>query len=794
MSYRIRLSLLFILFLSISIVLNAQNQEILEGKIIDKKNKKAIEFASIALLNKADSSLIAGAVSADDGHYKIKYTKQNQKNLLLRVSLVSYKTKVIEAKNNQIIELEEDSHSLDEVVVKAKRKVYDFNEGNIVANVSGTVLEKQPNVMMMLSRIPGISVNGNSISSFVGGSPIIYINGRKVEDIEELKQLDVKNIKNVELDTSPDARYDSSASSILLISTHNILEGLSTLINNDFAYTPNINNKKDWQNYTSLKLNYRDGGLSLNAYITAGPSTKFDSNENIYKIAEENKSLNDSDKWIYNNINHSNTSMMSVPFRLSMNYKIDKTKEFGISYFLMLNRNKNETYSPSKFRKEASLINENLESNSNYKNDIQFHRLYSFYNQSFSNGNRFEFISSAMIRQNNKTQIINSQDWNGKDNISQLSSKSNGYYIGLESKYTFFLNKNNSLSSGLIYRLSKSNNLSDYSADNLYDIDQSILEQRGEFYTTYIWKPIKELSISAGARLEAIWDKTKDNISQKYRRDYIEWLLAPTLSANYRLGEWSHKLTYRSRSRRPRMGQISSSSSFINQFIRSTYSPDLDRMTSHNIQYNIGYKTAFLSLSYRYVNKDVINKYNVDYSIDTNTSLQTAPKILGIWENFDYSENYKASLNLSHRFDFYQANMNIGAGLDRYQANNYSISSPQFIFAINNSFSFDYDIFASLNYRYNSKSNNGFIKNSEKHDLSLDISKSFIDNTILINFSVYNILNWKTKSFYLDDSLDYSKYNQGNSRSFNINLSWRFNKYKEDNGRDRYSDDDMMGI
>lgn len=45
--------------------------------------------------------------------------------------------------------------------------------------------------------------NGGSIEVFGKGSPEIYINGRKVNDLQELSQVNSGDIKNVEVLTNP---------------------------------------------------------------------------------------------------------------------------------------------------------------------------------------------------------------------------------------------------------------------------------------------------------------------------------------------------------------------------------------------------------------------------------------------------------------------------------------------------------------------------------------------------------------------------------------------------------------
>ncbi|MBA4300832.1 MAG: hypothetical protein C0433_12135, partial [Cyclobacterium sp.] len=65
---RYRLLILFILSFFRFLVLQAQEVS-LKGKIADGSNEQPLEFANIALLNPADSTLVTGGMSDLDGTF-----------------------------------------------------------------------------------------------------------------------------------------------------------------------------------------------------------------------------------------------------------------------------------------------------------------------------------------------------------------------------------------------------------------------------------------------------------------------------------------------------------------------------------------------------------------------------------------------------------------------------------------------------------------------------------------------------------------------------------------------------
>jgi hypothetical protein len=58
---------------------------------------------------------------------------------------------------------------------------------------------------MLFDKIPNVSAKNGAVKVFGRGTPVVYINGRKVRDNAELDQLASDNIKSVEVINNPDA-------------------------------------------------------------------------------------------------------------------------------------------------------------------------------------------------------------------------------------------------------------------------------------------------------------------------------------------------------------------------------------------------------------------------------------------------------------------------------------------------------------------------------------------------------------------------------------------------------------
>ncbi|GHT60679.1 hypothetical protein AGMMS50239_10100 [Bacteroidia bacterium] len=94
--------------------------------------------------------------------------------------------------------------------------------------------------------MPGILVKGNEITVFSKGSPIIYINNRKLYDANELQRLKSTDIKTIELITNPGAKYDAEGRAVLLIKTNQKEEdGWAVQISETIAKGHFLNDQED---------------------------------------------------------------------------------------------------------------------------------------------------------------------------------------------------------------------------------------------------------------------------------------------------------------------------------------------------------------------------------------------------------------------------------------------------------------------------------------------------------------------------------------------------------------------
>ena len=104
------------------------------------------------------------------------------------------------------------------VVVKGRLPKTRAKGDAMRTTVSGTILEKAGTVSDALAKIPSLETErGGSVNVLGRGEAEVYINGRKVQDMNELSRLRSVQILLVDVVQNPGARYAASTKAVVRI-------------------------------------------------------------------------------------------------------------------------------------------------------------------------------------------------------------------------------------------------------------------------------------------------------------------------------------------------------------------------------------------------------------------------------------------------------------------------------------------------------------------------------------------------------------------------------------------------
>ena len=290
----------------------------LTGTIIDEQGQP-VPYANVYLLQTSDSTLIGGGVSNEAGLFVIPCETSP---VLARISFVGYKTVYRHCKGTKLgtIRMQPDSYTLNGVVVQGERPKIQLQGNSLVMNVEGTVMERMGTAEDVLSRVPMISKKGDAFEILGKGVPLIYLNNRKLTDLQELRNIQSDNIKNVEVIQNPGARYDATVNAVIIIRTKRAAgEGLGVEL------TSWSRKGHGYANNERINLTYRTGKLELFANLFGAYNKRWERGDFEQTVFADTL-------WSVTNRHHSTSRNPYLEGRGGFNYQLDDSNSFGGFY------------------------------------------------------------------------------------------------------------------------------------------------------------------------------------------------------------------------------------------------------------------------------------------------------------------------------------------------------------------------------------------------------------------------------------------------------------------------------
>ena len=263
--------IVFVLFLTVSVT--AQRAEI-TGSVSDEETGDAVPFATVSVFDIGFNSLLDGAISDEDGNFKIE--DLGFEPIQVIVSFIGYTPDTItgitlSAETAQVnlgeIRLKPAIIELQGVEVQGfasttSRQIdrQTYRPGDFETTRGGTAVD-------VLNRLPALSVDPDGTVSLRGTSDfLVYLNGKptQMDPSVLLGQIPANSIESIDVITVPTARYEAQGSGgIINITTKRSgVEGLSVVADGLLGGAPWAGKT---HKYSGQDLNYYrwGGGISL---------------------------------------------------------------------------------------------------------------------------------------------------------------------------------------------------------------------------------------------------------------------------------------------------------------------------------------------------------------------------------------------------------------------------------------------------------------------------------------------------------------------------------------------------
>lgn len=253
----------------------------LKGKIVDGESATGLEFATISIFSKQDSSILGGGLSMTDGVFEVE-TKPGR--MYAVVEFIGYDKFVIDpvpfdrdklrSGDRTIdlgtIELFISASQMDEVTIRAEKSQNNFSLDKRVFNVGKDLANRGGTAEDILDNVPSVTVDIDGTVNLRGSTGVrILINGQPssfANQADGLKAFPADMIERVEVITNPSARYEAEgiAGIINIILVKQRESGFNGAFNSSVSFPlggslgANVNyrkNKINW--FANYNLNYR---------------------------------------------------------------------------------------------------------------------------------------------------------------------------------------------------------------------------------------------------------------------------------------------------------------------------------------------------------------------------------------------------------------------------------------------------------------------------------------------------------------------------------------------------------
>lgn len=659
------------------------------------------------------------------------------------------------------------SKELGEVVVKAHLPQYKKTHEGLLTNVAGTVLSKMGTAEDVLKHVPSIVKKKDGYEVVGKGTPIIYINGRKMQDISELDNIKSSDIKSVEVIQNPGAAYDASVNAVIKIKTIKKKgEGFGFDTRSVYWY-----NKHD-NTIQQINMNYRHNGLNLFA------TYKFSDATWMQKATYE-QTVHVDTLWQQHNNNEVTGRIESHRLISGFSYDFNANHSIGARYTLTspgYSRSKDffdsQVTADSKFydyiKTDGLTVDKNNPS----------HQLNAYYNGIWGkttidlNTDLYFSTNRAYAYSDEQSQEHDSRNINSKNRVSNKM-------VASKLVITSPLLGGN-LSYGVEYINTRRNDDYEVNRTDLLANSYSKLEEQtaSPFIQYARLTPIG--NITAGLRYEYVRFKYYDAGIYQPEQSRSFRNLFPTISYGAKIGKVMAQLSYSVKTSRPSYSQLSNNVSYMNRFTRQTGNPYLDNETNHRVELSGVWKFIQFMVNYRDSRNAIIywaeqipgneaitmiSRKNVKSLKSMTAYISAAPKI-GIWA---------PQINLGMQKPWFTLHTDVAS---------YRLNRPIFMGNFNNAFSLSCGITLNVDYRYQSKGNtmNVYLA-KEQHVLDVSISKSFLKDALTLEIKGNDLLYkcWDADLLY-NQKMELLQVSKRGTRDLQLTLRYKFNttrsKYK----------------
>lgn len=734
----------------VSAITTAAYSQSISGKVVDKLGNPI--YAATVILQRTDSTFVEAVITDENGSFG--FTNIINPYRIVAQHLAFKPVSCDSVSLVSPIVLEDKLNEIAEVVIKSNKPIFKVINNGISIDVANSILNKEIKSYDVFKKIPGVVINNGNLEVLALGSPDIYINGRKVRNLDEVKRLPVKEIDHINLITSPGAEYTATGRAVLEITTLHPEDGFSFQTDAEAS----VGNLLSHQEGIQLKWKRKK--------ITIGTDYSFKRPFDKYSEYSE-KEISTNEPFLFKNTTSKKERKNINSYGLNMEYQLNNNHLIG-AYFTGENMSgKVSSNTDINVAGTSSNYQGTQQSNVDLKQSDYF--LNTFYRGKFSKHFGGDVYFDYIKNKGDLDQSVINQDL-----VLSISKTKHSLYAY---KATLFFKKGaHQLNIGSEGDWIDGYNYSHNIGTSMKQGEIEDSEHRIAGFATYTWKS-NQWNAKVGMRYEILKTQNYDaeDPSVNIERTYCNWFPGLSVSNNTSIG-LNQQLSYAVHTSRPTFSQLSILPVYENMYAYSLGNASLQPMISHVVNYILTYKWIYLNIIYANMNNYIGHTYYTDEkqssivvtSFKNYNNFQQLAFVMGGQKQLLPWWECSASLYLMKTiFKYDYLNMPRKTKL------------PFLTYTMNNVFSLPQKLMLFVDFEYSTKGDYLIERIYPTSKLDISLGKSWLKGNLDVRLSATDILHSPIdKSMGRINQIKVlQKVKNEESRKVSLNIVYRFNSF-----------------
>lgn len=734
------------------------------GLVLDSLSHQPIEYANMVVLAMPDSAYVSGTTTDAEGRFTLP---DMGANCIIQVRCLGYRPKTLSAQEDlSHITLQTENYSLDEVVVSTS--LFSRKPDGVTALITNTPLSRLGTATDILPHLPFVSFKHDELKVFGKGTPVVYINNRKITDLSEMDRINSNEVQSIKVITSPGAEYDATTNAVIRI---------TTIRSADNGWSGSLTHRSTQDRQHSLydqgNFNYRHGSFDLfGSLVYREPRSEY-RQDNVsryqdWEIQECRDVLSHDRKF---NPSLGFNQVIASRHSLGMKYDFLYTPAMGTEAEDLLTALHNEQ------------LTQELSQSDSRARRTNNHQLNAYYHWQIADGHTLQFdfdyanYRSHNYQQNRVLQTTQAEQLarSHQKAVNEMSAARLTYQVpvskgllkvGGEYADTYSDQRFSTWQQQTVGAISDAHSEADQS------LSAGFLEYN---YNTRLW------TLVGGLRYESARFRYDDNGRRDYDASRNYSRLFPSAIVSYHEDDLQISLSYRALTQRPSYWMLRNNMAYNSPYQYEGGNPQLRSAIIQDLSLSGSWKDWTFNASCQRLS-DIFG--SVPELLSTTDSI-----VLYRPRNFSLIRKLLLSASYDAEIGPWNPCLEVMFHKQWLQLEGTHYNTPGWEFSWQNQCELPADILLGCDLNYSTRSYDGYMRKHQDLLLSIYLTRSFLDDRMRINLMFDNVLNtsrdrWSInyQGIYMDKDANYDE------RCLQLTVSYSFckvrNKYRGRNASD----------